>query len=365
MRWMLRWTLVGLLVAVGATSCLDVGDARADYDETIGKAESGDATIVVADGLASVRSFSEARTELWSQAPRLEVTLELPAGTHELTARNTLAKARWQVFDETGAEVAVEIVPEGLVTRKTVRLESPGGKLNALLSAPSVGPSPWRFAALADVQDKIDSVQDIYSRMAQDDSIEFVTFSGDLTEQGAVDELLRFQKEMETLPFPIYATLGNHELGNGEHTFQDIFGRVNYSFEHRGVRFTMLDSAGATLSARAWDLLQGWLIDGQDQPHVVVMHIAPFDPHGTRNGAWASREEAAAFSGDLGRADVDLAIYGHVHSFYAYESAGVPSYITGGGGAIPERLDGVDRHYLTIDVDPAKQQFDVGLVRVD
>lgn len=63
----------------------------------------------------------------------------------------------------------------------------------------------------------------------------------------------------------------------------------------------------------------------------------------------------------LADGDVDLTVYGHVHSFYAFENAG----ITGGGGSIPERLDGIGRHDLAIDVEPEPQRFEVGVVRVD
>ena len=40
---------------------------------------------------------------------------------------------------------------------------------------------PYRFAVLADVQEAIPSVRDIYTRMNQDQDIRFVVFSGDLT----------------------------------------------------------------------------------------------------------------------------------------------------------------------------------------
>jgi hypothetical protein len=89
------------------------------------------------------------------------------------------------------------------------------------------------------------------------------------------------------------------------------------------------------------------------------------DPIGWRNGAFASRAEAAAVAGRLARASVGALCHGHVHSYYAYTSAGVPAYISGGGGAIPEQWDGIGRHYLTVDVDPARLDFQVAVVRVD
>lgn len=358
---------IALTAVVALAGCLVVADGRALYDLEIGSASDGEATIEVVDGHAAVLDFTASRTELWSQAPTLEMTLELPAGPHTLTARNTLADAEWEVtVGEDATPIETTPVARDLPTVKTTTFDGPGGVLTARLRAPDAElDTPWRFVAVADIQDRIGSVQDIYSKMAEDPTIRFGVISGDLTDQGSPEELVEFQEEMASLPFPLYATLGNHELGNGEHLFQDRFGRVNFSFQHRGVRFTLLDSASATLAPPVWRWLEGWLRDGADQAHVVIMHIPPLDPSGTRNGAWASREEAAYFVGELGRGGVDLAIYGHIHTYYAYETAGVPSFITGGGGAIPQRFDGIGRHFLSVEVNPVSQRLDVALVRVD
>ncbi len=93
------------------------------------------------------------------------------------------------------------------------------------------------------------------------------------------------------------------------------------------------------------------------------MHIPPIDPTGTRNGAFASRDEAVALFSELQDFDVDLTLYGHVHSFYDFDNAGIPAVISGGGGAIPERFDDIGRHFVVFDVDPLKQSFTKQLVR--
>jgi hypothetical protein len=62
---------------------------------------------------------------------------------------------------------------------------------------------------------------------------------------------------------------------------------------------------------------------------------------------------------------VDLGVYGHVHSYYAFSHAGIPAYISGGGGAITERLDGIGRHYLKVEADVSAQTFSTEVVRID
>ena len=148
------------------------------------------------------------------------------------------------------------------------------------------------------------------------------------------------------------------------------FLRANKALALTGVGFTLLDSASATIDPLAYEWLDQWLAEGRHQVHVVAMHIPPLDPDGERNGAFASRSEASMLLAKLAAGGVDLTLYGHLHSFYAFGNGGIPAYISGGGGAIPERLDSVGRHFLVIDVDPGAPGEDgrvlsVGIVRVD
>jgi 3',5'-cyclic AMP phosphodiesterase CpdA len=224
---------------------------------------------------------------------------------------------------------------------------------------------PFSFAVLADVQEAIDEVQDIYRLMAADPTIRFVVFNGDLTRWGNTEELERFQRELQSLPVPLFATLGNHELGSSPPAFHTLFGRGSFRYVYRGVQFTMLDSASATIAPLTYSRLEGWLAEGRDRVHVVGMHIPPIDPVGTRNGAFASRAEAARLLAMLAGGGVDLTLYGHIHSYYSFWNAGIPAYISGGGGAIPERFDGIGRHFLVVDTGGAEKEVKVRVVRVD
>jgi hypothetical protein len=62
---------------------------------------------------------------------------------------------------------------------------------------------------------------------------------------------------------------------------------------------------------------------------------------------------------------VDTLFLGHVHTQDAYSLAGIPAHISGGCGAIPERMDGIDQHYLRVRVSPTRGTVDVTVVRVD
>ena len=360
--------MAGLLCAATLlAACLSAADDRARRDQQIGRATADGLSVSVDEGLAAVRALEVGAVTLWAQAPELAITLIRVDNTPApltLTIDNALPDA--ELHPEGGVPVPpLPAEPGAPATRRRFRLEA-FASARLLLQAPDRDRrEPFRFAAYADVQEGLTRVQDIYRRMSADPTVRFAVMNGDLTDMGSAVDLLRFQQEMGTLTFPVYATLGNHELGTDGPPFQALFGRASFSFAFRGARFTLLDSGNATIAPLVYGWLDGWLRDGSDDFHLVTMHIPPLDPIGVRNGGFASRLEAHQLLGRLAAFGVDLTIYGHVHSYYAFTNAGIEAYISGGGGGIPERLDGISRHYLSIDVDPVTQSFQVAVVRVD
>jgi 3',5'-cyclic-AMP phosphodiesterase len=360
------------IILLAFPSCMHVAEGRAKRDLQIGRAEKDGVSVTIGDGLANIRALTPRDLRLWAGAPAFSIELKLSAGAGGLwsfTLENVLPDAELTARTSTGEALPVTLADAPFPTEKRFEVELPSSESDtitlALRPPDEALPPPYRFAVFADVQEKLNEVQDIYSKMNQDPAIRFALISGDLTSRGSDEELTRFQREMKTLNFPCYATLGNHELGTRDEAFHDYFGRGNFRFTFRGVQFTMLDSASATLDPLVYEQLDRWLEEGKDKPHMVVMHIAPLDPIGTRNGAFASRAEADKLLLRLAEGGVDLTMYGHIHSFYAFENAGIPAYISGGGGAIPERLDGIARHYLTINVNEAGAMEEPSIVRVD
>jgi len=360
-------------VVIGAaslgTGCLDAADGRARLDLLVGHAEGSPGAVDVDDGLATVRELGPSTIRLWAQAPVVSFRLAPPAGDAaplSVTVENALPDAELTVTAADGGAVSVtaEATERGTVRRWTVTRPS-DTPLGFTVAPPDAGQlTPYRFAVFGDVQEAIDRVGDIYQRMNLEPELRFVLIAGDLTQRGEFGELARFQRELLALRIPCYATVGNHELGSAEGLFQQRYGRGSYHFVFRGVHFTLLDSASAMISPLTSGWLDAWLEAGATSPHVVAMHVPPLDPTGIRNGAFASRGEASALLSRLARANVDITFYGHVHTFRAFTNAGIPAYITGGGGAIPEKFDGIGRHYLSVEVDPASSRIDPTLVRV-
>jgi predicted phosphodiesterase len=358
-----------LLAVLPLASCVRPAEGRALKDLEIGRAEGGGLTVVVEEGLAAVRNVESGALTLWGNAPAFQVRATATAEAPEwwtLVVRNAMPDAVLTAQVD-GEPLEQEVGPSVVPTVKTWRVRlRPGREARLTVASPDWDQArPFRFAALADVQEALPQVEDIYRRMNEDTSLRFIFFSGDLTEQGSREQLEEFQTRLESSRIPLYATLGNHETFTGNVEYQVLVGRGSQHFTFQGVRFTMLDTANGTVDPLVEEQFDRWLEAGRDSVHVVGMHIAPMDPVGVRNGSFSSRNEAAALVGKMARAGVDLTLYGHVHSFYSFSNAGIPAFISGGGGAIPETFDGVGRHYLAVDVDPASGVDEVAVVRVD
>ena len=352
---------LGLLV----TACLRPGEDRTRHDLEVGHARSATLAVDVKDGLAAVRDLTEERVALWLSAPSIELTLTAARALDlTLAVENAMPALVLTRLDTATTEPPA--TGEG-ATKKAWTLSLAAGSTRVRLAAPEAAPNgAFRYALLSDVQEAIDDVQDVFARVNAEPGLSFLLGAGDLTEEGENDELARFQSELASLKVPYYTTLGNHELGKEAlPAYQDWFGRSNFQFVHRGVYFTLLDSASATIDPLVYGWLDTWLARGQASVHVVAMHVPPFDPIGSRNAAFASRGEAATLVAKLARARVDLTLYGHIHSYYSFDNGGIPAVISGGGGATPERADHIGRHFMVFDIDPERGVTSSHLVRVD
>jgi 3',5'-cyclic-AMP phosphodiesterase len=352
------------LALFAALGCTRPAEERTRQDLEVGHAQSAALEVDVASGLAAVRELTGEQLRLWLSAPSTEVSLVAhEALSLELSVENAMSSLE---LDDLDSGEVVPIVSGAGATKKSWTLAlGPGARHFRLAPPNALENGHFRFALLSDVQEAIDRIQDVYRVINAQPELDFLLGAGDLTEEGKVEELQRFQHELATLGVPYYTTLGNHELGERPPAYQQWFGRANFQFTHRGVYFTLLDSASATIDPLALDWLDGWLANARDSVHIVAMHIPPLDPVGTRNAAFASRAEAAALLAKLAESGVDLTLYGHIHAHYSFRNAGIPAVISGGGGASPERASDIGRHFVVFEVDATRGIVSSEVVRVD
>ncbi len=393
------WFLAaGWLLGLGG--CVHEGRDRARLDDDVGiypadSAANADMAanpelnvkIEVAEGLAQVLEVSNVDPDgqrrgfisLWAGAPDFRMKLDLDGDARRdwrLSVQNAMPDAMPLVVDLAAGEdadaVDITDVTTTLATERAWDLVFPDGPLTATVRiapldvdlAPVVGEEIWRFAVMGDVQGAMSEVGDVFARINQVPDLRFVVSTGDITENARLDEYALWQRKLRELDIPYYSTIGNHELFNDAARWHVRFGRFSTHFRFKGAAFTLLDSAGAGLDATVYDMLDGWLPLALDDVHMVFTHYPPYDPIGVRQGSFRSRREAAKLLSRLAAGNVDVTFYGHIHSYYSFSNADIPAYISGGGGAVPERWDGIGRHFLVVEVG-ADRVESVAVVRVD
>jgi hypothetical protein len=319
----------------------------------VGIAEEAGLAVVVVDGQAAVRTLDAQNLVLWAQAPTLEIRLEsASARTLRLEVRNCMPDAEANLG---GVVIAASDNPRA--TWCIYNLDLPAGESTVLVAPPDwQEETRYRFADMGDIQTAMGSVDEVFDAISAVPDLRFVMCTGDIVEQGDISEYDLFQEKLRSLNIPFYSTLGNHELTQSVLRWHNRFGRYSVHFRFKGVDFSYVDSGSASLDPILHDQLQGWLDAGRDRVHIFGTHYPPLDPVGSRNAGFRSRNEANKLLVNLAKGQVDLTIYGHVHSLYKFTNADIPAYISGGGGALPERFDGIDRHFLIVEVDPQENR---------
>jgi Icc protein len=353
-----------LVVALACSACTRPGEDRARAELLVGTASAGDVHVEVAGGLATIRDLADGRLELWSGAPVLDIDVELgasSAGTWTLVLHNIVPDAVVTVGDTPYLRE-----PGGPPTTGTFTVPLVAGRNQLHVGPPDAARAePFRVVAMADIQTALPEVDDVFAEINSIEGARFVIAMGDITERGELAEYELFDRQYQTLRIPFYTTLGNHELfGDPQHYF-DRFGRASFQYVFKEVAFTYADSGDGGIDP----LVESWLDDyfdaARDRTHVFLTHMPPIDPVGIRYGGFRSAQDGRRLIARLVEADVDLALYGHIHTLIAYEDAGIPSYVSGGGGAQPMRWDGIDRHFLVIDLDAETGVRSVTVRRVD
>jgi 3',5'-cyclic AMP phosphodiesterase CpdA len=219
---------------------------------------------------------------------------------------------------------------------------------------------------MGDIQAAMPTVHEVFARISAEPGPRFVLSTGDVVDRGREDEYVMFEDKLAALDLPFYSTIGNHELWGDIDRWYRRFGRATVHFDFRGIAFSLVDSASAGIDPTTTAQLDAWLDEHAAGVHIFATHYPPLDPIGVRQGSFASRREAQTLLARLAATSVDLTLYGHLHTYTSFSNAGIPAHVSGGGGADPMAFDGIDRHFLVVDVDPTAQRVtSVRVVRVD
>ena len=157
---------------------------------------------------------------------------------------------------------------------------------------------------------------------------DFVVFTGDLTHTTDDPKLRRARmaefrdivsklkvKEVRFMP-------GEHDasLDRGE-AYQEFFGKLHYTFDHKGVHFIVLDNVSDP-GAKIGEAQLAWLKQDlkqmrRDAPIVVLTHRPLFDLYPQWD--WATRDGAAAIALLMPYKNVTV-FYGHIHQEHHHQT---------------------------------------------
>ncbi len=343
-----------MLGALLLTGCdLKDADDRFERSQAAVQAALGPATLT-ASGIR-VRT-EEDRLIVRAGTPSLDLRLESEAGGRvSFTLENV------------GTGSRITPTPHDRRTRSDTALDltldvPPGGM--TLKVRPS-GSGPLRFAVISDLHGNLETMQTFLDRM-QAYRPDMVLCMGDFTVSGERAQLEEITRPLARLPAPVYATIGNHELmGEAGDAFLERFGPTSQAFDVRGVKVVLLDSASAVVAPGSF----GWLAQAlrrESGPAIVLTHMPPLEPWGTRDHAFSNRDNALQLLQVLFEGAATHLFVGHIHAFAQYTQRGIPTTISGTLGGGVEVLQDTGHHYLEVVVDPlAPVHAQVGIVLRD
>ncbi|MBI6546959.1 MAG: metallophosphoesterase, partial [Cyanobacteria bacterium NC_groundwater_1444_Ag_S-0.65um_54_12] len=210
----------------------------------------------------------------------------------------------------------------------------------------------WTFAVLGDSRNGM-NVLAAELRRIKDFKPAFVINTGDIIGQSTAPE---WEAACQTLAkakgdTPFLPVAGNHETygkgdGDGIGRFLEIFGNpasqatgtIDYTFEHGGARFIMLDNSRDQVDGFTTEQLT-WL-ERQLQNAPPLIFVTTHKPPATSKWRHAFWRNSAQFMQLLEKYQVTAALFGHIHLYDRLVRNGVNYFVTGGAGAPLYHWDG-------------------------
>ena len=155
---------------------------------------------------------------------------------------------------------------------------------------------------------------------------DFVVFTGDLT-QTTDDPALRRTRMTEFRDIVSHLRVKTVRFMPGEHdaaldrgaAYQEVFGDMHYTFDHKGIHFIVLDNVSdpaAAVGEAQLDWLRADLKQVSSDARIVVLTHRPlFDLAPAWD--WATRDGDAVIDTLLQHANVTV-LYGHIHQEHHY-----------------------------------------------
>ncbi len=190
----------------------------------------------------------------------------------------------------------------------------------------------------------------------QQQGIDFVILSGDVTEFGSDDELTLAKQILDSLNLPLYVIPGNHDSNwseSGANSFRKVFGAETFFFEHKGIQFIGTTS-GPNMRMSPGQVPRENLVwmdsvfkanPDQGKPLIAINHY-PLD---SSLNNWYENINR------IKTRNVQLALCGHGHNNHLYDWEGIPGVMSRSNLRAKEEVGG----YNIITISPDSVFFQV------
>jgi 3',5'-cyclic AMP phosphodiesterase CpdA len=116
-------------------------------------------------------------------------------------------------------------------------------------------------------------LENIQTLIVDNPQIKFAVFCGDLTQDGAEQDLRKFIEITGKLPIPAYPVIGNHDIYFGNFSvWKRLIGSTSYRVEGGGATLFILDSANSFLGKEQLDWLENELESADSRVFVFSHH---------------------------------------------------------------------------------------------
>lgn len=212
----------------------------------------------------------------------------------------------------------------------------------------------FRFAQVTDTHvggaTGADDLRRTVLDLNQQQGIDFVILSGDVTEFGSDEELALAKQILDSLNLPLYVIPGNHDSNwseSGANSFRKVFAAETFFFEHKGIQFIGTTS-GPNMRMSPGQVPRENLVwmdsifaahPDREKPLIAINHY-PLD---SSLNNWYENINR------IKTRNVQLALCGHGHSNQLYDWEGIPGVMSRSNLRAKDEVGGYNIITLTND----------------
>jgi len=212
---------------------------------------------------------------------------------------------------------------------------------DAYLHVPSAEKSETRFAVFGDAKHGRSVMEKIISEIEEDGHYDFAACAGDMVSSATESDYETFSQCVlrNWKKTPLIFVPGNHDVGNNgagrTALYEKYFGAPFYKFAIGQTLFVTIDNATSDVFDGQYKWLETTLKSERAKYDtlIVFMHMPPLDLRGGLMWHAMPRENGDKLLALLKEYNTAAIFCGHIHAYEEWKENGIPTYVTGGGGA--------------------------------